>query len=193
MPRNLSSGMAAAVAAQELRPVLFVQAQFKSGMLYVWSGFGGYSWGGHTYTGVGSLGSVSTIEEGASVEAKGITLNLSGIDPTLLTDVLTDFKLGTSVVVYLGLFSPDGTLIADPVISWAGRMDQPSIDVGAETATISINCENRLFDMNVAVDRRYTNEDQRLDHTDDRGFEFVNAIQELNIYWGRAATNTNTQ
>jgi hypothetical protein len=185
--------MATAVAAKSLLPALFLQAQFKSGMLYVWSGFGSYSWGGHTYIGVGSLGSISTVEESTNVEAKGITLNLSGIDPTLLTDVLTDFKLGTSVVIYLGLFNRDGSMIADPVISWAGRMDQPSIDVGAETATISINCENRLFEMNTAVDRRYTNEDQRLDHADDRGFEFVNAIQELNIYWGRTATNTNTQ
>ena len=193
MPRNLSDGMASGVAAQELRPALFIQAQFKSGMVYVWSGFGGYAWGGHTYIGVGSLGSISTIEEGTRVEAKGITLNLSGIDPAMLASVLTDFILGTSVVIYLGLFNPNGTLIAAPVISWAGRMDQPSIDVAAETATISINCENRLFDMNVAVDRRYTNEDQHLDHPGDRGMEFVNSIQELNIYWGRTPTATNTQ
>lgn len=192
MPRNLTVGMAAGVAAQELRPALFLQAMFKSGMLYVWSGMGTYTWGGHDYQGVGSLGSISTVEEGATVEARGITLNLSGIDPALLTDVLTDFKLGTPVVVYLGLFNPDGTMIADPAISWAGRMDQPTVNVSAETATISVNCENRLFDMNVAMDRRYTNEDQRLDHPDDRGFEFVNAIQELNIYWGKTPTNTNT-
>jgi len=185
--------MAAAVVAPELRPALFVQAQFRSGPLYVWSGFGTYTWNGHSWMGIGTLGSISTIEEGSTVEARGITLNLSGIDPALLSSVLGDFQLGTAVVVYLGLFTSAGALIADPVISWAGRMDQPLIDVGMETATITINCENRLFDLNIAVDRRYTNEDQHLDYPTDRGFEFVNAIQEQAIYWGRMPTNNNAQ
>jgi len=33
-------------------------------------------------------------------------------------------------------------------ISWAGRTDQPTIEMDGSTATISINCENRLVEMN---------------------------------------------
>jgi hypothetical protein len=69
-------------------------------------------------------------------------------------------------------------------------MDQPTIDVDGTTATIAINCESRLLDMNVAVDRRYTNEDQQLDHPGDRGLEFVNSIQEVVIYWGRSPSSS---
>jgi len=140
---------------------------------------------------VGSLGSISTIEEGSTVEAKGVTLTLSGIDATLLTGILTEFQVGLPVLVYLGLFDSSGSLIADPIVSWAGRMDQPTLDVDGTTATISIACENRLVDMNVAVDRRYTNEDQQLDHPGDRGFEFVNSIQEVMLYWGRSPSSHN--
>ena len=34
-------------------------------------------------------------------------------------------------------------------------------------------------------ERRYTSEDQKLDHPDDRGFEYVPALQDMPIFWGR--------
>ena len=140
---------------------------------------------------MGSLGSVSTIDESATVEAKGITLTLSGIDSALLTGVLDEFQVGLPVVVSLGLFDAVGALIADPVASFVGEMDQPTLDVTGTSATIAINCESRLLELNVAVDRRYTNEDQQRDYPGDRGFEFVNSIQEAQIYWGRTPSSVN--
>jgi hypothetical protein len=187
----MSAEFLAAIQSAEIRPAVFVEAHFTSGPLYVWSGAGNIDWNGHTWTSVVSLGSISTIEEGSDVQAKGITLTLSGIDPSLLGGVLTEFRVGLPVLVRFGLFDAEGTLIADPIISWAGRMDQPTINVDGTTATISINCENRLIDMNVAVDRRYTNEDQRLDFPEDRGMEFVPSIQEVVIYWGRSPSSSN--
>jgi hypothetical protein len=109
----------------------------------------------------------------------------------MLEEILNEFRLGLPVKVHLGLFDDSGALIPDPIVSWAGRMDQPTVEVGGETLTISINCENRLLDMNVAVDRRYTNEDQRLDHPEDRGLEFVTSIQEVMIYWGKSPSSHN--
>jgi hypothetical protein len=194
MPRDgLSSGQLAAIQSTNLRPALFVEAHFVNGPIYVWTGRGSIVWGGHTWLGVGSLGSVSTIEEGASIDAKGITITLSGIDSTLLADIMTEFQVGLPVLVRLGFFDETLSLIDDPVISWAGRMDQPTVDVDGQTCTISINCENRLVEMNVAVDRRYTNEDQQLDFPGDRGMEFVSSIQDVTIYWGRTPSNVNNQ
>ena len=181
----------AAIQSGILRPALFVEAHFTSGPIYVWSGIGPIAWNGQTWTGVGSLGSVSTIEEGTTVAAKGITLRLSGIDASLLTGILLEFQVGLPVIVSFGLFDDSGALIPDPVCCFAGQMDQPTLDVDGTTATIAINCENRLVEMNVAVDRRYTNEDQQLDHPGDRGLEFVNSIQEAQIYWGRTPSSKN--
>ena len=45
--------------------------------------------------------------------------------------------------------------------------------------------------MNVAVDRRLTNEDQHLDYPGDRGLEFVNSIIDTMVYWGRTPSSTN--
>jgi hypothetical protein len=191
MPRAMSADYLAAIQSAALRPALFVEANFTSGPIYVWSGVGSIIWGGHTWTGLGSLGNVSMIDEGATVEAKGITLTLSGIDPTMLTGILEEFQVGLPAIVSLGLFDMAGALIADPVGCFVGQMDQPTLDVTGTSATISINCESRLIEMNVAVDRRYTNEDQQRDYPGDRGFEFVNSIQEAQIYWGRTPSSVN--
>jgi hypothetical protein len=191
MPRAMTADYLAAIQSAALRPALFVEANFTSGPIYVWSGVGPIIWGGKTWTGLGSLGNVSMIEEGAIVEAKGITLTLSGIDPTMLTGILDEFQVGLPAIVSLGLFDAAGALIADPVGCFVGQMDQPTLDVTGTSATISINCESRLIEMNVAVDRRYTNEDQQRDYPGDRGLEFVNSIQEAQIYWGRTPSSVN--
>ena len=189
--RDMTSAYQAAISSAMLRPALFVQATFVSGPLYVWSGMGPITWNGQTWIGVGTLGTVSTIEEGSTVSAKGVTLTLSGLDPTLLTDVMEEFQVGLPALVYLGVFDATGALIADPVCCFSGRMDQPTIDISGTTASIAINCENRLVEMNVSVERRYTDEDQQLDYPGDLGFQFVNGIQDAQIYFGRSPSSKN--
>jgi hypothetical protein len=77
------------------------------------------------------------------------------------------------------------------VCCFSGKMDQPTIDVTGPLATIAINCESRLVEMNVAVDRRWTNEDQQLDFPGDLAFQFVNGIQDAQIYWGKSPSSVN--
>lgn len=185
----MSTAMAAAIGAAQLFPALFLEANFASGPVRLWSGLGSISWNGHTWTGIGTLGSVSAIDEGGTVEAKGVVLTLSGIDSSLLSHVLGEFVLGLPVTVWLGLFD-ENVLIDIPVTSFAGRMDQPTIDVDGKSATISINCESRLLDMNIAVDRRYTTEDQQRDWPGDLGLSFVAQIQEITIYFGTAPSSS---
>ena len=193
MPRSVSDAMIAALASDQVRPAIFVQVTFTTGSVYLWNGYGPINWNGQSWLGIGTFGSVSTMEESSSVEAKGITLTLNGIDPTLLSDVLVDYQTGLPALVWLGLFDSNRQLIPSPLLAFAGRMDQPTISLDGATASISIACESRLLDMNVSVERRYTNEDQQLDYPGDRGFEFVNSIQEVSIYWGRTPTNRNNR
>jgi hypothetical protein len=190
MPRAMSSAMLAAIQSGNLQPALFVTASFLTGPIYVWTGYGSIAWGGHTWLGVGTLGTISGLEEGATVEARGITISLSGVDPTLLSDILTEFQLGAPAVVYLGMFTGT-TLIADPIVAWSGRMDQPTIDVTGQNAVISIGCESRLIDMNCSVLKRYTNDQQQLDYPGDRGMEFVNSLIMSRIFWGTTPSGTN--
>ena len=61
MPRGMTGGQLAAIQSTNLRPAFFVEAHFVNGPIYVWTGRGSITWGGHTWLGVGTLGSISTI------------------------------------------------------------------------------------------------------------------------------------
>jgi len=191
MPRNISTPMLTALSQTILRPALFVSATFASETVYMWSGSGNTTWNSQTWTGTGALLGITTPEDGSTVEARGISITLSGIDPVVLPEMLTDYKLGAPAAVYLGLYDATNTLISSPATSWKGRMDQPTIDVDTDSAVITINCESRLIDMNVASDRRYTLEDQNRDWPGDLGFSFVNAIQQQTLFWGKYPVGNN--
>jgi hypothetical protein len=197
LPRpNVTTGFATAASSPYAKPAIFVEFHLLTGPIYVWTGRGSISWSGRTWAGVGTFGGLSMVEEGTNVQARGITLTLSGFDATLLAGVLTEYSVGLPVLVYLGLFDNAGTLIPDPVCCWAGETDQPTISVSGTEATIDVNCENKLVQMNVSVERRYTHEDQQIEYPGDRGFEYVNAIQDITIFWGRhpeAANNFTVQ
>jgi hypothetical protein len=79
MSRNLDPTLAASLSAGVIRPVLFVQITFNSGTEYVWSGIGDFDFNGHTFSGVGNLGSIGPIAEGSAVKADGTSVTLSGI------------------------------------------------------------------------------------------------------------------
>jgi hypothetical protein len=192
MPRpDATSGFITALQAQYIQPAIFVQVQFITGVVYVWTGTGSITWGGHTWLGVGTFGGISAVEEGTNIQARGITLSLTGFDATLLTEVLTDYRQGLPAAVYFGLFDGTGTLIPDPITSWSGRTDQPTISVDGDTASISINCESRLLDMNIEQNFRYNDQTQKMFYPGDRGFEFTNSIQDITLYWGRHPSNSN--
>ena len=185
MSRSLTSALEAELAKQALRPIVLVQAQFTSGTIYVWSGVGSLSWNSQTWTGVGALGSISSVQESTEVEAQGIAIGLSGIPADLIASVLGECRPNAPVKVWLGAVNDAGAVIADPYQSFSGRMDVPEIEEGAETCSVSIHVENRLIDLGRARERRWTNEDQKIDYPTDRGFEYVAGIQEWNGFWGK--------
>ena len=186
----MSTAMKTWITGTNLPIALFFTGTFATGPVYMWTGYGSVDWNGHTWLGIGTLGGIGPISEASKVEAKGFSVMLSGIDPTTLSNVLGEFVLGLPMTLYIAGLN-EGSIIAEPLTAFAGRMDKPTIDIDGKTATISINCESRFVDMNASVDRRYTADDQQRDFPGDLGFNFVNAIQEMTIYWGQSPTTTN--
>ena len=181
--------MAALLAQSEIPCALLFTGPFSTGPVYLWTGMGPLSWDDQTWVGIGTLGGLTPSDDGSTVEAKGIAVTLSGIDPTTFSDVLGEFLLGAPMTVYLAGFNGGG-LIDSPIPLFVGRMDQPAMTIGAESAIISINCENRLIDMNTSGERRDTADDQQRDWPGDLGMNFVYALQEKTWYWGTAPTSS---
>lgn len=191
MPRNLTSGMLTACQSTWFNPALFVSITFASTTVYLWTGLGTYIWSGQSWLGLGSLLEISPMSDSSVVEAKGLSVQLSGLDSSLLSDCLSDFKLGLPVSIYLAAYTTPGlgtSLIPSPIQSWSGYTDTPEIEVTGPTAMITLNCENRLVSMNVPTNRRYTHEDQQMQWPGDLGMLFVDAIQECTVTFGQFPT-----
>jgi hypothetical protein len=153
---------------------VFVQISFVSETMYVWTGYGNLSYGGNTYLGVGHLGSISSIQEDSTVQAQSVPLTLEGITEDDLSEALGDIRQGLPCKVWLAIFNANGTMLGAPTLSFAGRIDQPTISESVDTCTISIKCENRMADLQRSNERRYTQQQQQMLHPSDTGFNYVN-------------------
>ena len=189
MSRTLTSGMLGVTTAEIVRPAYFVRMVFDSGespnVLNIWNGIGDLAYGGNTYTGTGDLLSISQITETADIQASGINVSLAGVKSSLIVIAKDHDYQGRPLTVSLGAFDASGSLIADPVIVFSGFMDTMTISESGQYSTISIAVENKLIAFERSKVRRYTAEDQKIDHPTDKGFEFVTAIVQKEIIWGR--------
>lgn len=184
--RDLTAGMAAAVTAPVIAPIMLAEALFDSGPVRLWSGYGELSWAGLTWYGTGHLLSVSTIAETQELRATGATFALSGIPSDMVGLALREPYQGRPVRLLFGALDVDtGVIIGDPYEVFGGRCDVMEITEGGDTATIEVAVESRLIDLERARERRYEHEDQQTEFPGDRGLEYVPAIQNQNIKWGR--------
>ena len=185
MSRTLTSGMLDVTTADVVRPAYFVRMIFDSSVLNIWSGIGDLAFGGNTYTGTGDLLSISEITETADIQATGIKVSLTGIKTSFIAIAKDQDYQGRVLNVSLGAFDASGSLIADPVIVFSGFMDTMTISESGQYSTITVSVENKLISFERSKVRRYTAEDQKIDHPTDKGFEFVTAIVQKEIIWGR--------
>ena len=194
MSRTLTNGMTAVTTADVVRPAYFVRMVFDSGespnVLNIWNGVGDLAFGGNTYTGTGDLLSISQITETSDISATGINVSLTGVKTSFIAIAKDHEYQGRPLTVSLGAFDASGDLIADPVIVFSGFMDTMTISESGANSTISIAVENKLIAFERTKVRRYTAEDQKIDHPTDKGFEFVTAIVQKEIIWGRPTPAT---
>lgn len=192
MARSLTTAFASSITAVQVMPVLLFYADFPTGAVRCWSGYGDLVWSGNTYTGIGNLGAVNRIDESTDQGAKGIIFSLTGIPSALIVTALTEAYQGRACSLWLATLDASFVPIADPYLFFSGRMDIMEIEDSGETATIRLTGENRLIDLNRARARRYTHEDQQIDYSGDLGLEYVAGLQDKKIYWGVAGASSST-
>jgi hypothetical protein len=189
--RSLSANMVTEVSASQLSPILLASFSFST-PVRLWSGYGTITVGGVTYLGSGTLGTISPVEETTDLSARGINFQLSGVPSALIAVALTENYQGKACSVLFGALDASGVLVASPITIFAGRMDVMAINDDGRTSTIGLSAENKLVDFRRPREVRYTHEEQQNLYPPgsgtpgDLGLEFVNAIQEKQIYWGNA-------
>ncbi len=108
MTRSLEAGADAALQAEHVSQVVFLEFDFLSGVSRVCSREHSVSWNGFTWLGAGRVGSIEPIGEGGELEARGVAMTLSGLTPGLLATALTpaEYK-GREVRIWFGQIEPE--------------------------------------------------------------------------------------
>ena len=189
MARSITTAFNNAIKSQVVRPFFACELAFSTGTLYFWNGYGDITMtaGGssNTFTGLGDLISVSPIGESDQVEAIGASLSLTGIKSSLISAALSALYTNRNASIYLGLFDSNKSVVSDVYTLFKGKMDIMKIDEGSETASITLNIENRLIVFDRPKERRFTHEDQQERFSGDLGFEFVPDLQDKEVIWGK--------
>lgn len=187
--RTISADMVSEVTTAQLSPILMAELNFTP-PVYLWTGYGTLTYNGIGYLGLGTLGTISPVQETTDLSARGISMQLSGVPTALVYEALTDDYQGRACSVMFGALSPTAGLVASPITVFSGRMDVMQLSDDGQTSQITMTAENKLIDFKRTREIRYTDEEQQRLYSGDLGLEFVNAIQEKTIYWGNQnATN----
>lgn len=187
MSRDLAPALLATLNDDVIRPVDMVSIDTPSGTYYFANGIGTLNWPESPPTpwlGTGNLGSISPVNETRDVRAEGIQLQLSGIPDEMLTLVIDDAQPGRTVNRYIGMLNSAGALVSDPYLSFSGLLDAVSQVEGGQTSTIQINAESELVRLQKANETRYTHDDQQRRFAGDKGFEYVEAMQDFRVPFG---------
>lgn len=182
--RGLSTANATAAEASVVRPYLLVDLDYASEPVRVTSLPFDITFDGDTYLGIGRLGSITEIGEGTEVKSYGAQLRMSGIPLDYVQDVLAADGQGRAARIWLGFLDAGHVPVADPFKLFQGRIDVTDIDIG-ETIAVTVAVESRLVDWERARTRRFTDQDQKMSWPADRGLEFVQAVTDMELIWGR--------
>ena len=163
-----------------------VQAEFDNDVLRVNTTAGDVVFDGNTYQGVGTLLSMSAFEDTAELKSAGLTIGLSGLDPSILSHSLTNDYHNRPITVFTGFLDGGGENAGAVMTSFKGRMTSMQITEDPNGAnTITVNCENRVVDLKRPCNLRYLKESQKLIDPTGTGFNRMERIQTAEILWGK--------
>jgi hypothetical protein len=189
MPHTIDSALLTMAQAEIVRPAILCALDFAEGVVRLTSapfdltGDADGDGVAETYQGVGALGRIFALSEGAELQPYSGQLELSGVDPAMIALALGSHYQGRSVKLWLALLDVAHLWTSPPFLAFSGRMDTMTIALGA-TATITLSVQSHLADWENPRVRRYTNEDQQQLFPGDKGLEFVAAIVNKKLNWG---------
>lgn len=186
MTRVADPALIAAALAPTVRPFLAAELMYPEGPVRLSSLPHGVAVlvDGETYHGSGAMGRITELEEGSENRSYGFSLDLSGIPGNWADYLKAQDVQGGLVTIRLGLCDEQYRVIGSEVIT-VGRMDTQDVQAGAETF-VRVNCEGPNVDWERSRVRRATDIDQRSRYPADRFFQYVAAMENAVIQWGRA-------
>lgn len=182
--RSINAATKAAIAAGNFCPIVLVYLDWPGGAVRVHSNVGNLNFGGKTWLGIGSFGSISAPEETAGLAQNSASLQLIGA-PDEMDDYLDSPIRGRAGEIWFGAVTEraGNVLIGAPFRVFAGYMDAMrdtmQMENGDVVRVITIDVANGPS-QRLSASLFHTDEDQRRSHpTDTAGRLVINSERRL--------------
>lgn len=179
--RSLATAAATSVASGQFPLVLLVEMDF-SPIIYLASSAVDVSYSGNTYLGAGSLGAVDVIRD-SSGEPNGLQFSLSGVPSANISLALGTSARNKSCILRAGILNATTHAVEDAPIIGTFVLDQ--LTISGALISVSAYPVARVFSRAKAI--RYTDNDQQLIKSGDRGLEFIVSQSTRQDVWPAAA------
>jgi len=184
--RGATAAVIAELAKSKNQPFHLVEVGFDLTPIYITDAWRNIVWNGQTYTALGHFLGFSDIEETSELQVANLTAQLSGVDQSVISAVLTENYIDRPLKIYKGLLDENMAVIADPILIFEGRMDSPVIEENPDdgSCTVAVTATNAWVDFERLSGRHTNHEEQQLFFPGDMGFEFSSEVTK-EITWGR--------
>ena len=155
MARSLTSGMNTAVAAEQSTVVRLIQLEHSGGTARWATAAQDISWNSQTWSAIGGVLELGAAQESSDLRAAGLSVELSGVDGSIVSLVMTNSFRGYEVMIYRAHLT-DGDVVADPYLEFRGYQNEPyeisddpkTEEGGGGTVTVKTRWVSRLAALN---------------------------------------------
>jgi hypothetical protein len=167
-----------------------VEIGLPTGMpLRLMDGSGQVTFAGRTFTGsdpvYGVLAALEPVQDGLGDEAPSLRIGINPPTPSASAMLAAANMQGQSVLVWIGTVTPaTGSVVPDPLLIFAGNIDQGVVSIGLGTRSVALDCVSiweRLFED--LEGPRLNNAYHQSVYPGELGFEFVTSVQRQ-LPWG---------
>ena len=184
--RGASTAVLTELAEAQNQPVHLVELMFDAAPIYVTDAWSTINWSGKTYIALGHFIGFSDIEESSEIQVASLTAQLSGVDQSLISAVLSQAYIDRTMRIYKAFLAADMAVITSPVLIFEGRMDSPVIEENPDDGSciVAVSATNAWVDFERKSGRHTNNSEQQMFFPGDLGFEFVSKMT-AEVIWGK--------
>jgi hypothetical protein len=171
----LSDAQKTALSSPVARTVYFIELQFLGSTQYICSANQSIVWGGNTWLGLGTIGSISAIEESDGLESKPLTFTINAAQPTWLALAVGPVEQyrGRVAKMYFCPLDESYQMVGTPEICWRGIMSVISVGIEGEEGKIQLRCETSAYGLKRQSSLRMNPSQQRKKYPADAGFDYL--------------------
>lgn len=172
---TLDSSQQAELEKAVTRVCYFVELDFRDATSYICSANITLTWGGHDWIGLGTIGSISAIEESEGVESKSLTFTLNVAQLSILALAVGDVEQyrGRNAKMYFCPLDESFQPVGTPQQCWRGIMDTMAVSVDGEEGAIQLKCETSAYGLKKQPGLRLNAAQQKSRYPTDTGLDYL--------------------